>query len=356
MKRYAVIMAGGGGTRFWPLSRQIKPKQVLNIIGNDSMINHTILRHASLIPLEQTYIVTNQKQKAGLSEVLLEGFYEHNILIEPAARNTAPCILLAAMKLQRMQGDGIMCVFPADHHISDTEAFERVLLSAVQAAEQTDKLITIGITPIFPSTGYGYIAYDKEAPCGDCFEVRRFVEKPDLEHARKYIEQGEYLWNSGMFVWKISVILESFQRFLPRMYETMLPYMDAVGTPYEAQALTDAYAHVEGISIDYGIMERSSSVLIIPGDFGWNDVGSWDALAGIFPPDENQNVVNSDFIGIETEGSIVYSKDRFIAAIGLKDMIVVDSGDAILVCPKNRAQDVKAVVEALKASGREELL
>lgn len=355
MKQYSVIMAGGGGTRFWPLSRQSKPKQVLNITGNDSMINETINRHASFIPVEDTYIVTNSRQKQILSEVVLDGMQEKNILIEPFARNTAPCVLLAAMKLYKTHGDGIMCVYPADHHIANVEEFEKIMNQAIDVANETDKLVTIGIKPTFPSTGYGYIAHRANEK-SSVFDVQRFVEKPNLERAKEYVEAGNYLWNSGMFIWKISVILANFERFLPRMYESMQSYMEAIGTDQEEEALENAYREVDSISIDYGIMERANDVLVIPGDFGWNDVGSWDALAAIYPPDDNQNVVNSDFIGLETSGTIVYSEERLIATIGLQNMIVVDSGDAIMVCPKDRAQEVKNVVEALKDQKRDDLL
>jgi mannose-1-phosphate guanylyltransferase len=355
MKKYSVIMAGGGGTRFWPLSRQSKPKQVLSIAGNDTMINQTIGRHLPFIPIENTYIVTNRRQKKILTEVVMEGMQDDHILIEPFARNTAPCILLSAMKLYKMHGDGVMCVYPSDHYISNTQEFENIMQQAITVASETDKLVTIGIKPTFPSTGYGYIAHQTNTK-STVYDVQRFVEKPNLERAKQYMEAGNYLWNSGMFIWKLSVILENFERFLPRMYESMVQYMNAIGTNKETSTLEVAYKEVDSISIDYGIMERANDVLVIPGDFGWNDVGSWDALAAIYPPDDNQNIVNSDFIGLETSGTIVYSEERLIATIGLKDMIVVDSGDAIMVCPKERAQDVKNVVEELKKRKRDELL
>jgi len=356
MKNIGVIMAGGGGTRFWPLSRVGMPKQVLNITGGDTMINLTISRCEGLIEERDTFIVTNAKQKDVLKKVLKEGVPGENILLEPHARNTAPCILLAALKLRSIYGDGVMAVFSSDHYISDEAGFRRVFQSAIEAATERDKLVTIGITPSFASTGYGYIEYDMDSGRGGIYEVTRFVEKPDREKAEDYLRSGNYLWNSGMFVWKISTIISQFERFLPRIYEQMLPYAEAMGTAEEDDALKEAYENIQPISIDYGIMERSNEVLVIPGDFGWNDVGSWDALANVFPPDQSGNVVKADYLGIDTKGCVIYGQEEFVATIGLSDMIVVHTSDALLVCPKDRAHDVKKIVEALRKEGREDLL
>ena len=221
-------------------------------------------------------------------------------------------------------------------------------------------MVTMGITPTFPSTGYGYIKYDREitVPARDktAYEVLEFVEKPDTSKAKAYLESGNYLWNSGMFVWKTSVILKSFKRFLPRLYRNMEKIEKYIGTSEEKDIVEKTYPTLQSISIDYGVMERSAEVVVIPGDFGWNDVGCWDSLGSVFPPDENGNITKGDFIDIETRNSIIYSNSRLIAAVGLEDMIVVETGDALLVCPKNKAQDVKKVVEQLKKIGREELL
>lgn len=218
----------------------------------------------------------------------------------------------------------------------------------------------MGITPTYPSTGYGYIKYDKERsiPSEDkiAYEVVEFVEKPDIPKAKSYMESGNYLWNSGMFVWKTSIILESFKRFLPRLYRNIEELERSIETYEEKDAVGRIYPILQSISIDYGVMERSDEVVVIPGDFGWNDVGCWDSLGSVFPPDENGNITKGDFVDIETRNSIIYSNSRLVAAVGLEDMIVVETSDALLVCPKEKAQDVKKVVERLKKMGRKELL
>lgn len=356
MKTVGVIMAGGGGTRFWPLSRVGMPKQVLNITGGDTMINLTIARCEGLIEEQDIFIVTNAKQKDILRKVLRQGVPQGNILLEPLARNTAPCILLAALKLQAIYGDGVMAVFSSDHYISDEAGFKRVFQAAIDAAVEREKLVTIGITPTFASTGYGYIEYDINSHRKGVYEATRFVEKPDREKAESYLRSGNYLWNSGMFVWKISTIINQFERFLPRIYQQMSHYAAAMGTGAETDALREAYEGIQPISIDYGIMERSNEVLVLCGDFGWNDVGSWDALANVFPPDPSGNVVKADYLGIDTKGCVIYGQDEFVATIGLRDMIVVHTSDALLVCPKDRAHEVKEIVEALRKKGRDELL
>ncbi|WP_094549477.1 mannose-1-phosphate guanylyltransferase [Petroclostridium xylanilyticum] len=357
MNRYAVIMAGGGGTRFWPLSRQTTPKQVLNISGNDVMINETIKRYDGIIPFEHSFIVTNQVQEKLIKDVLLEYVPHDNILVEPAARNTAPCIIYAALVLMKKYGDGVMCVFPSDHYITDGQGFTNILEKAAVLAEQTDKLITIGIKPTFPSTGYGYINFNKYKPYGeDVFEVLEFVEKPNFDKAKQYIASGNYLWNSGMFVWKVSVIIENFKRFLPRIYDRIREFTEFIGTDKEKEVLEQIYPTLQNISIDFGIMERSNEVLVIPGDFGWNDVGSWDALGAIFPPDENGNIVRADYVGVDTKNCIVYGSGRLIATVGLENMIIVNTDDALLVCPKDKAQDVKKIVDRLKEEKRTEYL
>ncbi len=346
MNRYGVVMAGGQGTRFWPLSRKSTPKQVLNISGNDVMINETIKRCKGVIPFENAYVITNKLQENRIKDVLLEVVPRENVLVEPAARNTAPCILYTALTLFNKYGDGIMSVFPADHYISDGKEFREVLESAILLAEQTDQLITIGIRPTFPSTGYGYIGFDDASCQQEAFAVLEFVEKPNFDTASMYLDSGQYLWNSGIFVWKISVIIENFKRFLPRIYECI---KDSV-------RLDECYPKLQNISIDYGIMERSNEVLVIPADFGWNDVGSWDALGTIFPPDKNGNIVKADFLGIDTQNSIIYGNEKLITTVGLEDMIIVNTKDALLICPKSRAQEVKNIVSKLKEKDRTEYL
>ena len=358
MKICSVILAGGGGTRFWPLSRQNMPKQLLNISGNDIMINETINRCTGVIPLDGTYIVTNSSQAEILGKVLHLDVPRENVLTEPYGRNTSACIAYAAVVLQKKYGDAVMVVLPSDHYISNERAFREILVKACNLAEASGKLVTIGIKPTFPSTGYGYINYDLgsyDPPKGG-YEVLEFVEKPDYPKAKKYVESGSYLWNSGMFVWTVSAILESFERYLPRIYKGVMELCHWLGTEKEAETLERIYSKMPGVSIDYGIMERSDDVLVIPGDFGWNDVGSWDALGAIFPTDTEGNIVKAKHIGINTQNSIIYSSDRLIATIDVNGIIIADAGDALLVCPKNNAQDVKKLVEFLKEQGMKEYI
>lgn len=356
----AVIMAGGGGTRFWPLSRMSAPKQLVKITGEDVMINETIKHYDAVIPRENTFIVTNEKQAELMDKVLFDEVDRKNILIEPMQRNTAPCIIYAAMTLKKLYGDAVMAVLAADHHIGNVKEYERVLKLAIDTAKNTDRIVTIGLRPSFPSTGYGYIKYDKATPVSDeVYGLEQFVEKPSLEIAKGYVESGNYLWNSGMFIWKASVILDYFKKLLPDMYEKMESIFDTLRTDDEKSAIERVYPTLENVSVDYGIMEKAEGVYVIPADFGWNDVGSWDTLENVFDLDENGNVRIGDTELIDCEGSVFFdrsSKTRTAAGIGLKNTVVVQTDDAILVCDKSRVQDIKKMVEKLKEEGRKELL
>lgn len=356
MNIYSLILAGGGGTRFWPLSRKDLPKQYLNLSGNDALINETILRQKGLISFEHTFIITGKNQSNSLSDVLVKEIPTENIFFESIGRNTAPCILLSAMKILQKYGDGVMCVFPSDHYITNEIVFRNVLSDAIQIAETTDNLITIGIKPTFPSTGYGYIKYNSSNKIGNAYEVTDFIEKPVYEKACLFLNEGSYLWNSGTFIWRISVILDNFKRFLPRMYKQMEKMMPYFWKENEGEVLDSIYPELQSISVDYGILERSGDVYVLLGNYGWNDIGSWDSLGSIFPSDKFGNIVKADHINIDSQGCIIYGNKNIIATIGLEEMIVVSVDDATLVCPKNRAQDVKQIVELLKNNGRSELL
>lgn len=356
MNVYSLVLAGGGGTRFWPLSRKDLPKQYLNLSGNSALINETILRQAGLIPYEHTFIVTGKDQYKTLTEVLLKEIPTENIFLESIGRNTAPCILLSAMKIFQKHGDGVMCVFPSDHYITNETAFKNVLNDAIQLAEKTDNLITVGIKPTFPSTGYGYIKFEPGNRLGSGYEVTDFIEKPIYEKACHYISEGSYLWNSGTFIWRVSVILDNFKRFLPRMYKQMERMRSYFWQESEEAELDKIYSELQSISIDYGILERSGEVYVIPGNYGWNDIGSWDSLGSIFPSDKFGNIVKADHLNIDSRECIIYGGKNIIATIGLEEMIVVSVNDATLVCPKSRAQDVKQIVELLKINGRFDLL
>ncbi len=360
MKIYGVVMAGGGGTRFWPLSRHIMPKQLLNLSGKDRMINETVDRISAVADKGDIFIVTNVDQVPGMqAAVTVTGRVEaDHILAEPAARNTAACIGYAAMEILKKYGDGIMTIFPSDHFIRDQKAFEEVLRYACDVADSENCLVTLGITPTFACTGYGYIKYDKSSAGSGLLasQVLEFKEKPDQETAEKYVADGSYSWNSGMFVWKASVILDQMKKLLPDVYACIEKIGEAMGTSDERKVIEEVYPTIPSISIDYGIMEKAEDVRVISADIGWSDVGSWDNLGEIFGEDENGNVFAGDHLAIDTKGCITYSEKRLITTIGVENIIVVETDDAVLVCDKSRAQDVKQAVDLLKENGRDELL
>lgn len=357
MNIYNVIMAGGGGTRFWPLSRQELPKQLINLSGEDALINETIARIEELSDKDKLFVVTNEKQVDALSEIVGDKCIKENILKEPLARNTAAAIGFAAFNIMKKYGDGVMCVYPADHYIKDEINFRETIKTAIEAAEKYNKLVTIGITPTFPSTGYGYIKFDNESVISDkVYDVIEFVEKPSFEVAKEYISSNEYLWNSGMFVWKVSKILEDFKRYLPKVYNQLEKISMDIGKHCEYETVKKIYPSLQSISIDYGIMERSNDVVVVPGNFGWNDVGSWDSLGAIYPSDEEGNIKRGDLITIDTSNSIIYSDDKLISTVGINDLIVVSTNDAVMVCRKDRAQDVKKIVEMLKEKDKQEYI
>jgi mannose-1-phosphate guanylyltransferase len=355
MKVYGVIMAGGGGTRFWPLSRQATPKQLLNLSGKELMVNEAVDRLAKVADKDDIFIVTNKTQVPKMKEATVGRIRHDHILSEPSARNTAACIGYAAFEIIRKYGDGVMVVTPSDAYIKDSDEFARILKVAVKAAEEQDVLVTVGITPTFPATGYGYIRYDKTGT-GEAKKVQEFKEKPELETAKAYVASGSYAWNSGMFIWKASTILENFKRFLPNIYEDLLKIADSMRTPEEYDVINTVYPLIQSISIDYGIMERSTDVYVVPGEFGWNDVGSFDMLGVLHEADEQGNVKVGEQVNIDTTNCITFSNGRLIATIGLDNVVVIETKDAVLVCDKARVQDVKKVVDLLKESGKNELL
>ncbi len=360
MQKIAVIMAGGGGTRFWPISRMTTPKQLAKLTGDDVMINETIKHYEGVIGRENTFIVTNEKQAELMNKVLFDEIDRNHILIEPVQRNTAPCIIYAAMTMKKLYGDALMAVLPADHHISDIKEYENVLNLAFKTAEETDKIVTIGIWPTFPSTGYGYIRLSTNPieEGGRVHYLRRFVEKPNESVAKEYIKSGKYVWNSGMFIWKASVILDAFKKYLPDMYDAMEKIFDKLRTEDEAAAIAEVYPTLEKVSVDYGIMEKADDVYCIPAEFGWNDVGSWDALDSVFRKDEDGNVIKGDHVGVNTKNCVVFneSNEKVVTTIGISDLVIVQTKDSILVVPKDKAQDVKLMVDKLKAEGRDSLL
>lgn len=358
MNHYGVIMAGGGGTRFWPLSRQKTPKQLLNLSGKDLMVNEAVDRMATVIGKSNIFIVTADVQAPAMITATQGKVFPRNILAEPAARNTAACIGYAAMEILRKYGDGVMIITPADHYIEDVPALTEIFKTAILTAEEQDKLITIGLKPTFPSTGFGYIRYQNSDQTL-IKQVLEFKEKPDEETAKTYIESGDYAWNSGMFIWKASLILQKLKEYVPDIYEDLNTIGDAMNTPREQEVLHEVYPNIRKISIDYAVMEPGAAkgeILVIPGDCGWNDVGSWDMMDILHEPDGNHNVLLGDTLAINVKNSVIYSQSRIVTALDIENIVIVETPDAVLVCSKNKAQDVKQIVDTLKEKQRNELL
>ncbi len=358
MQHYGVIMAGGGGTRFWPLSRQKTPKQLLNLSGNDLMVNEAIDRIATVVERDNIFIVTNENQAVSMREAVAGRIPAANILAEPAARNTAACIGYAAVEILHKHGDSVMVITPADHYIEDVPSLTEVFETAVSIAEEQEKLITVGLKPTFPSTGFGYIRFgisseEKAKP------VLSFREKPDEETAKTYLKSGEYAWNSGMFIWRASLIMAKLKEFCPDIYEDLTAIGSAMDTPKEKEVRDKIYPKIRKISIDYAVMEPSASkgdVLVIPADCGWSDVGSWDMMEVLHKTDEKSNVMIGDVLGIDVTDSVIYSESRLVAAVDVKNIVIVETPDAVMVCRKDKAQNVKKLVDALNEIGRKELL
>lgn len=347
-------MAGGRGERFWPKSRNSCPKQFLSLTSDgETMIQKTVNRLRPLVDAKDIFIVTNAAY-IGLVKDQLPDVPAENILAEPCARNTAPCIAFAAAVIGRKYDDAIMLVLPSDHLIGYENIYIKTLKKAVAVAEQGKNLVTVGITPTYPETGYGYINFGEEK--GDAYQVERFVEKPDLPTAKKYLSSGKYLWNSGMFVWKISSIMANMKEFMPDVAEGAGRIAASFGSPDFEEVLVREFTAFPSESVDFGIMEKASDIYTLPGSFGWDDVGSWLAVERINETDENKNFISGDVIAVDAERTTVCGGKRLIAAIGTEDLIIVDTDDVLLVCSKNNTQDVKKVIAQLKENGRTELV
>ncbi len=381
---HAVILAGGSGTRFWPLSRETYPKQMLQIVGEDTLIRQTIKRIDGLVSPDHIWIVTTEDKAQDIKfhlEPLGSVTKKIQFIKEPTGKNTGPAIGLAAIYLSHLSRESIMIVMPSDHAIPDTEKFISDLRTAIEGAME-GYLVTLGIRPNRPETGYGYIKIDRlsKTEQDGLLKVERFVEKPDLETARRYVSEGGYFWNTGIFVWKTSKILSEIEKHLPELNQTLkeiesllfdsaklsrlekpkkpdkLNKPNKLNEPNERNKLNELYASLESISIDYGIMERSPNVLVVPATFEWSDLGSWTALDEMIRKDDAGNIVKGNTVDIGSQNSTIFAGERLIATIGLKDMVVVDTPDATLVTHKERVQEVRKIVEDLKKNGREEHL
>jgi mannose-1-phosphate guanylyltransferase len=357
---HAVIMAGGKGARFWPRSREKKPKHLLDILSERTIIQETVERIKHLISPENVLVVTGKKHAGTLIKQLPE-IPSQNIIIEPEGKNTAACIGLAALHIRKRISDDIMVVLPSDHAIADSQRFIDVIKAASKTAFEENGLVTIGIKPSSVQTGFGYIELSnlfKKINAEEVSRVKSIREKPDFQKAKEFVDNGNFYWNSGMFIWKTSVILREICRWLPDLYAGLIEIDKVLGTAKEKLTVPRVYNKLASISIDYGIMEKADNVFMLRGDFGWNDVGSWDALWEISPKDVKGNCVLNDSRTIfeDTEGSLVYNPQRLTAIIGVKDLIIVETKDALLICKKGRSQDVKKIVEKLEAEKQKKYL
>lgn len=357
MTLFGLIMAGGAGSRLWPRSRRALPKQFLPLLGERTMLQETAERVAPLIPAERLLVATG-REYVGHARAQLPDVPSRNIIGEPSGKGTAPCIGLGAMEILRQDPDAVMAVLSADHMIRDAEQFRQALVAAEELARE-GYLVTLGITPDAPHTGYGYIqrGHGLGRPNGfDSFEVARFVEKPGRETAEHYLREGGYSWNAGIFIWRVDTIMAALQAHLPRL-RAQLDAIASAGGPGIPEAFGETWGTVDPITIDFGVLERAARVAVIPVDLGWSDVGDWNTLAGLAGASDGRNIAQAEHLAIDTTDTLVHSDNgRLIATVGLDNFVVVDTGDAVLIAPRDRAQDVKQIVDALRARGRDDLL
>lgn len=355
----ALIMAGGEGSRFWPLSRKKMPKQFLKLSDEQcNMLQKTVQRIKPLVDLDNIYISTNSHYAEQIKEQVSQ-LDEANIIVEPLKKGTAPSIALSAAVISKRNPGSTIIVLPSDHLVKDNESFIRVMKRAVMTASIGKNIVTIGIKPSHPETGYGYIEYGAKAHTIDgcpVYKVENFKEKPDLNTAEKYLVAGNYLWNSGMFVLNIKTLFASFKKHLPEIYQAILKIKAALGSEDQAELIKAEFEKMPEITVEYGIMEKADNIYLIPADFGWDDLGSWPALGRIKKEDEKGNIVIGKHYGIDTTNSIIYSPDKLITTIDLDNLVIVDTNDAVLICNKDRAQDVKKIRDLLSNAGLEEHL
>ncbi len=346
---YAVILAGGGGTRFWPLSRRHRPKQTLSLLGSDPMVRCTVDRLSPLFAPEDIYVITG-RDHAGLVREQLPMLPPGNVVDEPEGRDTAAAVGLAAVLLRARDPEAVFAMLPADHHIGSRERFHGALTRAREAA-RTGALVTFGVKPRFPSTGYGYLK--RGAKDGATSKVERFTEKPSLETAKAFVASGDYFWNSGIFVWQAKTILEAIGKHLPGLGGNLREIAKAVGTDRFEKTFAEEYAKIDKVSIDFGVMEKSDYVLMVEADFDWDDVGSWGAAAARRAKDADGNTFEGRCVAVETKDSLMISDDpdHLVAGLGLEGWVVVHTREATLVCPKDRSEELKKLIGAIRDKG-----
>ncbi len=348
MKVTALIMAGGKGERFWPRSRVRCPKQFLDILDcGRTMLQLTVDRILPLAAMEDIYIATNEKYRRFVTEQLPK-LPRENILCEPAGRNTAPCIGLGATYMLSRGEDAVMMVLASDHLIRQESIFRNVMREAISLAEEGENIVTIGISPHYPETGYGYIKRNVDIARGNANPVECFVEKPSRKMAEQYLRSGEYLWNSGMFVMKASTVMRAMETYLPEVYAGLRRIGAGIGTPQEQAVLREVFLEMPSVSIDYGVMEKAKNIYALPGAFGWDDVGSWLAMQRYKSIDEDNNVIVGNVAIADAHNCIIEAKDRLIAAVGLDGIVVVDTEDATLIGDKEHIEEIKKLLEKLR--------
>ena len=355
MEIYAVIMAGGVGSRFWPRSKERKPKQLIRIVGENTMIQDTVKRLEGLVENKNIIIITNKVQKLRVKEQLPQ-IPPENIIDEPFGKNTAACIGLASVLVKSKNPDAVAITLPSDHLIKDEAEFRKCLLGAAEFANKSKGLVTIGITPTRPETGYGYIQFDEKGVDKNIYKVLTFAEKPNLSTARQFMESGDFLWNSGIFIWRVDTILEEIKKHLPDLHDGLEKIEESIGTDDFERQLVHVYGQLKSISIDYGIMEKSDTVYLTKADFYWNDVGNWEAVYEVSQKNDDGNAIVGDVYTENTFDSYIFSPRKFSAVIGVANLVIINTNDALLVCHRNNAQDVRQVVDHLKLNKRSELI
>ncbi|MFB9056348.1 mannose-1-phosphate guanylyltransferase [Mariniflexile ostreae] len=353
---YAILMAGGVGSRFWPISTEGFPKQFHDMLGTgDTLIQKTFQRLTKLIPKENIFILTNARYSDLVFEQLPE-ITKRQVVLEPAMRNTAPCILYASLKIQKENPDALMLVAPSDHWIEDETLFTKNVQQAFDFCKKNNALMTLGITPTFPNTGYGYIEYDRleteESQNQEVKEVKQFREKPDYETAKAFISKGNFLWNAGIFIWSANDVIEAFQKKQPKLYKLFESGISVYNTDKETDFIQSHYEQAENISVDYAIMETSDNVYVIAAEFDWNDLGTWGSLYDKLDKDISNNaVVNARTLTEDASGNMIRTKkDKIVVIDGLQDYIIVDKDEVLLIFPKSKEQDIKRVLQKVKGA------
>lgn len=355
---YVAIMAGGIGSRFWPVSRQDFPKQFLDLLNTGrTLIQSTFDRFVQFIPRENIYIVTSAQYRSIVEKQLPE-IHPANILAEPSRKNTAPCIAYVSYKLNQLDPKSNLICAPADHLILDNTSFTKVCLEALGFTEKNNALLTLGIKPLSPNTGYGYIQHDQVAVTDDIYKVKTFTEKPDLELARKFLISGDFLWNAGIFAWRTESIISAFEQYLPEIHDLFDGEKSRLVTPEETAVIEKIYPQCANISIDYGILEKADNVFVIPSSFGWSDLGTWGSAYDNLQKDYFDNAVNGDNVIVfdSSQNMIHAPKEKLVVLQGLQDFIVIDTPDVLLICKKENEQHIKEYVSEVKRNKSEKFL